>query len=229
MRTIAAAAVATVLLLAGLQPASAATTPSQVGLVSFTNASYSRTTYRATLTIDWPAARNAKSYQVFMSRSYTMSNAKRFSTTATSMRLTNLGRGANYFFQVRGVNGGTTGAKSRRVGHTTIVRQGTNSGPGYRVMTYNVCSTVCDEKRTTPYSWALREQPAHQRVAAYSPDVVAAQEASHMSPPAGYLRTTPKAFSAKALFYKADRFDIAAPTAPTPATPPRNSAGCLQN
>ena len=34
--------------------------------------------------------------------------------------------------QVRGVNGSATGARSKRVGHTTIRRQGTNSGPGYR-------------------------------------------------------------------------------------------------
>lgn len=186
------------LVLAGVQPATASTTPSQVGLVSFKAASYNLDTLQTSLTIDWPNASNAKSYEIFMSRSYDMSNTTRYTSTDSYRKITGLTRGTDYFFQVRGVNGSQVGTKSTRVGHTTIYRQGASSGPNYRVMTYNVCSRVCSD-------WASRQSAAMARITAYSPDIVAAQEADNLVAPTGYTQALYK--SGKRLLYLSSRFD----------------------
>lgn len=188
---------------AGIQPAGAATTPSTVGLVSFTAASYSRSTGLASLTIDWPDTRNAVSYQIFMSRSYTMSSATVFTSTSSTKRITGLARGKDYFFQVRGVNQGTVGTKSSRVGHTTILSQGLDAGGIYSVMTFNVCSRACS-------SWdGIRDAAAVERITTYEPDVVAAQEADNLTtvPTTSYTQALYK--SGKRLLYKTSRFTTA--------------------
>jgi len=105
----------------------------------------------------------------------------------------------SYFFQVRGVNGSAVGKRSQRVGHATIRTQGSATGPTYRVMTYNVCSSKCSD-------WPRRSVPAADRIATFSPDVLAAQEASNLATPDGYTRAYDK--SAKRLFFKTSRFDL---------------------
>lgn len=193
------------LLGATLQPAAAAaSTPAQVGLVSFTKASYDAGTATAGLTIDWPDTRGAKSYEVFMSRSYSMSSAKKYKATASTKTVSGLVRGGNYFFQVRAVNGSTVGSKSQRVGHTTIRRQGAGTGPTYRVMTYNVCSEKCS-------GWSSRKPAAIGRVTAHQPDVIAFQEAVKSSfAPGDLAGYTQVAYSnAKQLYFRTDRFDVA--------------------
>ncbi|KRC66058.1 hypothetical protein ASE12_15620 [Aeromicrobium sp. Root236] len=219
MRTFAAAALTAVLLLAGLQPASAATTPGSVGLVSFTAASYSRSTGTAGLTIDWHDASHARSYQVFLSRHHSMDNARRYTTTGSFKTFTGLARGADYFVQVRAVNGSAVGSRSKRVGHTTIRRMDPAAGSTYRVMTYNVCSQKCS-------GWATRQPAALARITAYSPDVIAAQEAVYLETPQamGYTEAIQK--SSKRLLYKTSRFTLAEPTTPVPAKPAKDSAGC---
>jgi endonuclease/exonuclease/phosphatase family metal-dependent hydrolase len=217
MRVLAAGAVTFLLMLTGLEAASAATKPGSVGLVSFTAASYSRSSGTAGLTVDWYTASRARSYEVFISRSYSMSGARRYTTTASAKTFTGLARGASYFVQVRARNGSAVGPKSARVGHTTIRRLDPASGPTYRVMTYNVCSQKCS-------SWSSREPAALERVAAYSPDVVAAQEAIYLDVPPGYSQAVEK--SSKRLLYKTSRFTVAAPTTPIPPQPEENSYGC---
>lgn len=220
MRFALGALVAMLVAVAGTtQPAQAATTPPQVGLVSFTAASYSHSTRTAGLTVDWPDTRYAKSYQVFLSRSYSMSNAKRYSASISKKTMTGLVRGANYFIQVRAVNGSAVGKRSVRVGHTTIRRMDPGNGPTYRVMTYNVCSQKCS-------GWATRHPAALGRVKAFSPDVIAAQEAGAFPVPAalGYAEAVEK--SAKRLFYKTSRFTLAEPTTPIPTKPAKSSLGC---
>jgi endonuclease/exonuclease/phosphatase family metal-dependent hydrolase len=220
MRLLVTAAVAGVLVLAGLQPAAAASTPSKVGVVSFVAADYSRSKDTTSLTIAWPKARHATKYQVFMSRSYSMSKARKYTTKARSLKVSGLARGRDYFFQVRGVNGTRTGTKSNRVGHTTIVRPGPTRGVPIRIMTYNVCSAECDkshddEPAPTRYPWVQtsstdptpRQPRAMERITAAAPDVIAAQEAGEMATPAGYVRVMD--VSAKRLFIKDSRLMLA--------------------
>lgn len=220
MRIALGALVAVLVAVAGTtQPAQAATTPPQVGLVSFTAASYSHSAGTAGLTVDWPDTRYARSYQVFLSRSYSMSSARRYSASISKKTITGLSRGVNYFIQVRAVNGSAVGKKSVRVGHTTIRRMDPGTGPTYRVMTYNVCSEKCS-------GWSTRQPAALGRIKAYSPDVIAAQEAVGLSVPGamGYQQAVEK--SSKRLLYKTSRFTLAEPTTPIPAKPGKSSLGC---
>lgn len=204
------------LVLAGIQPATASSTPSQVGLVSFTASGYNLDTFQTSLTIDWPGATNAKTYEIFMSRSYDMSSAKKYTSTSSVRQITGLSRGIDYFFQVRGVNGSHVGTKSNRVGHTTIYRQGPNTGPVFRVMTYNVCSRVCS-------GWSTRQSAALGRITAYQPDIVAAQEANYLPAPSGFSQAL--YWSGKRLFYLSSRFDpVIGPG--DGALPPKTSQGC---
>lgn len=217
--TLGGLAVALVIILTGVQPAQAATTPPQVGLVSFTAASYSNSTGTAGLTIDWPDTRYAKSYQIYLSRSYTMSNARRYTSTASTKVFTGLARGVPYFFQVRAINGSAVGKKSSRVGHSTIVRMLPGNGPTYRVMTYNLCSQKCS-------GWDRRQPAALARIQTYSPDVIAAQEAIYLSVPGsmGYAEAAEK--SSKRLLYKTSRLAPVAPTSAVPAKPGKSPEGC---
>lgn len=189
-----------------LQPAAAASKPGKVGLVSFTAKSFARSTGTAGLTFSWPRASRAKKYEIFVSRSYSMSNAKKYTTKSRSKTLTKLRPGQNYFVQVRAVNGSKRGSKSNRVGHTTIRRMDVAGGPSYRIMTYNVCSRVCS-------AWSTRQPHAQQRIKAYWPDVVAAQEADNLVPPASYTQAHYK--SGKRLVFKTKRFTMA-PGTPGP-------------
>jgi hypothetical protein len=213
------AAVLLATLLAGVQPAQASTTPPQVGLVSFTAATYSRSTGTAGLTIDWPDTRYARSYQVYLSRSYTMSNATRYSATSSTKTFTGLAQGVPYFVQVRAINGTAVGQKSSRVGHPTILRMEPGNGPTYRLMTYNVCSQKCS-------GWSSRQPAALARIQAYSPDVIAAQEAIYLNVPAamGYAEAIEK--SSKRLLYKTSRFTVAPPTTRVPDKPADSAQGC---
>lgn len=182
-----------------LQPAAAASKPGKVGLVSFTAKSFSKSTNTAGLTFSWPRASRAKKYEIFVSRSYSMSKAKKYTTSKRSKTLKKLAPGRDYFVQVRAVNGSKRGSKSNRVGHTTIRRMDDAHGPNYRLMTYNVCSRVCSK-------WSTRQPYAHVRIKSYSPDVVAAQEADHLVPPAGYTQAHYK--SGKRLLFKTTRFTM---------------------
>ena len=213
------AAVLLAIIIAGIQPAQAATTPPKVGLVSFTAATYSNSTGSAGLTIDWPDTRYAKSYQIFLSRSYTMSSAKVYSSTSSTKTFTGLARGVDYFVQVRAVNGSAVGTKSSRVGHPTILRMNAGNGPTYRVMTYNLCSQKCS-------GWSGRQPAALARIQTYSPDVLAAQEAIYLDVPAemGYALAIEK--SSKRLLYKTSRFTLAAPATTVPAKPAKTAQGC---
>lgn len=210
-----------------VQPASAASKkPSKVGLVSFVKAGYNRGDNSTTLSIDWPDAKRADKYEIFVSKKYSMSKAKVYKSKSSKYTIRKLTRGRDYFVQVRGVNGKKRGSKSTRVGHTTILRPGpTSNALRMRVMSYNVCSDVCDTSRITRYSWgADRQLGAFERVAAVNPDILATQEAGNMDTPPGYSEAIN--VSAKKLFYRTSRFDVAAPTTPEPVEPLRDKNGC---
>ena len=220
MRRSFAAVLVGLLVVAGLQaqPAGAATKkPTKVGLVSFVKADYDRRTNRTSLSLDWPDARYAKKYEIFVSRSSSMKNATTYVQKSSKTTIKKLIRGKDYFVQVRGVNGKKHGPKSAMVGRTTILRPGpsTNLMP-VRIMTYNLCSEVCDQIGSTPYSWPLsRQASALERMTSSGADVIAMQEAGKLNvpPPAGYAEAI--YYSAKRLYYNTARFDVAAGAKPT--------------
>lgn len=213
MRRALVAAVVGFLVVTGLQvqPAGAATKrPHTVGLVSFVKAEYSRTTNKTSLSLDWPNARYSRKYEIFVSRYSSMKKAKRYARRSSAITIKNLRRGTDYYVQVRGVNGKKHGRKSAVVARTTILRAGpTGSLMPLRVMTFNTCSEVCDQNGTAPTPWiGSRQNAALERITASGADVVATQENGEMSVvPAGYAQAI--SFSAKRLYYKTARFDVA--------------------
>lgn len=164
-------------------PASAATRPAQVGLVSFVGASL--TSSGATLTVDWKDVPGATSYQVFASKSYDGVATK---TTPSAVvktsraKLTGLARGTDYFVQVRAVNSAGRGYGSPRVGHQTITAQAklSSTAPRYRLLTWNVCSYICSD-------FSTRAKVINSRISELKPDIVGLQEASrYTKAPSGY-------------------------------------------
>lgn len=184
-------------------PAQAATKPAKVGLISFTGAALQGSS--ASLTLQWPAARHARSYEVFLSRSYGgVMDAKVFKRTASrATTLSGLVPGATYYVTVRGVNGSAKGPRASRVGRTTIVKQGTGRHDSRSVMTWNICS----EKPgciSGGQGWSRRESTFLGVVAARRPAVLALQESKVLAsgrPDAvpGYARAA--YWSSKALFF----------------------------
>lgn len=187
---------------AGLQPATASSKVGQVGLVSFVGKSFARSTNTASLTVTWPSASRAKKYEVYISRNYSMSKAKKYTTSHRKKTITRLTPGANYYLRIRAVNGKKRGAFSSRVGHTTIRQFDVAHGATYRVMSYNVCTRVCS-------GWAGRQPAALERVAKFRPDVLAAQEADHLAVPANYTEAHYK--SGKRLLFRTGRFTMDLP------------------
>ena len=186
-----------------MAPAEAATRPAKVGLVTFTGATVGETT--ATLSMRWPKASYARSYEIFLSRSYAgvldAGVHKEVSTTSTT--LTGLAKGATYFVMVRGVNGTAKGTRSSRVGRTTIPVQGPGNGPSLSVLSWNLCS----EDSKCGRSWAPREPGFQALVAKYDPSVLALQESISLtkngtSAIPGYTRAA--YYSSKALYLRSD-------------------------
>ena len=229
MRRSFAAALVGFLVLAGLQaqPASAASKkPSKVGLVTFVKGGYDAGSNRTSLSLDWPDARRAEKYEIFVSKSPSMKKAKVYKQKSSKTTVKNLSRGKIYYFQVRGVNGKKRGSKSSVVARPTILRPGTTNADAMRLrlMTYNVCSEVCDTSGYAPYPWSpTRQSSVLERVASSGADVVATQEAGRFSvPPNGYAQAVH--YSAKRLFYNTARFDLAPGAAPTTTFDP--ATGC---
>jgi endonuclease/exonuclease/phosphatase family metal-dependent hydrolase len=188
---------------ASLTPAQAAPL-GQVQLVSFIEKGFSRSSNTASLRFSWPKVRAAKKYEIYLSKSYSMSSARKFRTSKRSKTIKGLAPGTDYFVQVRAVRDKKVGAKSARVGTTTIRQFPTVRGEQYRLMTYNTCSRVCSSQKGR--EWEKREAAAHDRVRAYKPDVVFAQESDHFHASPGYTQAHYK--SAKRLTYKTARFTM---------------------
>ncbi|MET0822215.1 MAG: endonuclease/exonuclease/phosphatase family protein [Aeromicrobium sp.] len=228
MRRSFAAVLVGFLVLAGLQaqPASAASKkPSKVGLVTFVKAGYDTGTNRTSLSLDWADAKRAEKYEIFVSKSPSMKRAKVYKQKSSKTTIKNLSRGKIYYFQVRGLNGKKHGSKSSVVARPTILRPGTTENAmRLRVMTYNVCSEVCDTSGYAPYPWSpTRQSGVLERVASSGADVVATQEAGRFSvPPNGYAQAVH--YSAKRLFYNTARFDVAPGATPTSTFDP--ATGC---
>jgi endonuclease/exonuclease/phosphatase family metal-dependent hydrolase len=219
MRRTLAAALVGFLVVAGLQaqPASAASKkPAKVGLVSFVKAGYDRGSNKTSLSLDWPDAKRADKYEIFVSRYSSMKKAKVYKQKSSRTTIGKLSRGKDYFFRVRAVNGKKRGDKSTTVGRTTILRPGPDRNlMPLRVMTYNVCSEVCDVIGSTRNPWATsRQLAALERVSSAGADIVAMQEAGKLAiTPPGYAQAI--SYSAKRLFYNPARFDVAPGLAPT--------------
>lgn len=206
------AAVAAAVVAVGLVavPAQAATKPAKVGLITFTGAALEGS--NASLTFRWPAARHARSYEVFLSRSYSgvMDAKVHRRTSRTSITLTGLARGATYFVTVRGVNGSAKGARASRVGRTTIAGQGTGAHATRSVVTWNLCSekSGCIAEGG---SWGRRNREFAEFVAARKPSVLALQEARGLTyadpaPVDGYTRLA--YWSSKALFVRSSIYGV---------------------
>ena len=212
--------VAAALLLAFAQPAGAATKPSKVGLVSIIAGTTS------SLTLQWPKAAHAATYEVLVATNEAMSKAKvRSAGSRLRFKVTRLTRGRVYCFVVRAKNGGGVGARSTHTCKPTVRSRGATSGARYTVMTYNVCSykggtSGCD--RVSP--WSVRGPLAQQLMLAKKPDVVAAQESDYLDELDGY--TLAYYQSGKRLFYKTSRFDLAQMTADCPADPAPGDPPC---
>lgn len=219
MRRTLVAAIVGFLIVTGLQvqTADAATKrPSKVGLVSFVKANYDRSTNRTSLSLDWPDARNAKKYEIFVSRSPSMKKATKYVQKSSKTTIKKLIRGKDYYFQVRGVNGKKHGTKSAVVARTTILRPGPSENLlPVRIMTYNVCSDVCDVIGSAPDPWSpTRQSAVLERMASSSADVIAMQEAGKLNVvPPGYAQAI--YYSAKRLLYNTARFDLAPGATPT--------------
>jgi endonuclease/exonuclease/phosphatase family metal-dependent hydrolase len=185
-RTAAALGILLALLLSLLvaAPADAATArPAQVGVVSYVGASLTGTD-RASLTIRWAPVRTAATYEVFVGSSFT--GVAGVTTPSVTVRepqavIPNLARGKDYFVQVRAVNAaGKAGYKSYRVGHRTIVAEGSGAGTTYKLMTWNVCSNKCA-------GIATRQKLVNARIVETQPSMVALQEAiKYSAAPTGY-------------------------------------------
>ena len=184
-----AAAVLALALVFAAPPAFATTTPSRVGLVSFTGASL--TSSGATLTIAWPAAAGAASYRVFASTSFdgvAEMTTPLVTTTRTTATIPHLLTGRDYFVQVRGVSsGGVVGSPSLRVGHGTIASEPSAAAlashktvTGLKVMTWNICSNACS-------NFAVRKTVVNSRIGELAPGIVGMEEASkYTTAPSGY-------------------------------------------
>lgn len=197
----------------GNQAYAAKKPPSRVKLVSFIGAS------TTSLTVGWRAAKRVKSYEFELSTNYDMVGRTTTKIPATSGSrmtyvLSGLTPGQTYCVQVRGKRGKHYGKRSRRTCKPTILTRGAPTGPAYRVMTYNVCATACQNK-TGAASWSTRRALATSLIQSQSPDVLALQEHSHSaSAPlltqtlsADYAATT--YVSAKDLLFRRDRFTLA--------------------
>jgi endonuclease/exonuclease/phosphatase family metal-dependent hydrolase len=110
-----------------------------------------------------------------------------------------------YCFQVRAVNSSGAGRRSPRACQRTVATEGSDVGPVYKVLTYNLCSRVCP-------GWAGRRDDAAALVARRHPDVVMLTEAVEDSGMAGAVGESMRQLihhSGKALLYRTDRFRVA--------------------
>ena len=189
------------LLFAFAQPATAATTPSKVGLVSIIAGTTN------SLTLHWPSASNATRYEVFISTNQAMTNPQvRSAGSARTFKVTSLARGKIYCFTVRARNGGTAGSRSAHTCKRTVLRQGATQGSTYTVMTYNICSEKCT-------GWSTRGPLAAKLILTKTPDVLALQEArGGVRLPANYVSA--QYWSSKELYYNSDTFDLASTQSP---------------
>ncbi|CAI9391079.1 hypothetical protein [Microbacterium sp. T2.11-28] len=196
---------ALLLSVAAVSPATAATSrPAQVGIVSYVGAALTGSD-SASLTIRWAPVKTAVKYEVFVGSSFT--GVAGVTTPRVTVRepqavIPGLARGKDYFVQVRAVDAaGKAGYKSYRVGHRTIVAEGSGAASTYKLMTWNVCSNKCA-------GIATRQKLVNARIVETQPSMVALQEAiKYTAAPSGYRF----AFKGNnAILYDTDVFSLAA-------------------
>jgi endonuclease/exonuclease/phosphatase family metal-dependent hydrolase len=196
-----ALAATTVLLIGGQQLTAHASAPAEVSSVSIKSAT------QTSLTIKWARVAGATDYVIERGTDLDMSTRRVvLKTRGRQITVPGLAQGALYCFQVRAVDGEQQGPRSRKVCQRTIAEEGDASGPTYRVVNYNICSSVCPD-------WTSRRADAAALVAATDPDVVMLEEATPESGMAGAIggMVQVQAKSGKALLYRRDRFDLATP------------------
>jgi len=168
---------------ASVAAAATAARPAQVGLVSFVGAALT-SDGKASLTVSWPAVKTAVSYEVFVGTTYAnvlTQKTARVTTRTTKAVVPGLTRGKDYFVQVRAVNAqGKAGNKSSRVGHGTILAEGSGSATKYSLLTWNICSNKCS-------GFSARQKLINARIVELSPSMVTLQEATeYTKAPTGY-------------------------------------------
>ncbi len=156
--------------------------------------------------LDWWEVRRATSYRVFLSTRMDLGDSHLIQKVRTTeATVTGLTPGTTYCYQVQAFNHRVAGRKSPRSCKTTVVATGTDTGPVYRVLTYNLCSAKCD-------GWDRRLPGAVDQIEATDPDVVALQEAKSdagIDAGLGSAYRLARYKSAKQLFYRTDRFTLA--------------------
>ena len=191
----------TVLLLSGQQLTAAASTPAEVEKISI------RAATSTSLTIKWSPVDGADDYLIERATDLQMASRQvLLRTRQERITVPQLQQGALYCFQVRALDGDRLGPRSHKVCQRTVGEEGDDTGPVYRVVNYNICSSVCPD-------WDSRRDDAAALVAATRPDVVMLEEAAPDSGMAsaigGMVQVVAK--SGKALLYRRDRFELATP------------------
>ena len=199
IRAVALVAAGVPLVLGGQQALADTGEPAATGMVTVDRAT------TTSLTLSWPEAAGAETYLVERGTEVAMSNrvvVERTEENRTTVE--GLRPGSLYCFQVRAADGQDTGPRSNRACQRTVAVEGDDTGPIYRVVTYNVCSRVCAD-------WESRRADAAALVAARRPDVVMLTEATPDSGMAAAIggMTQVVAKSGKALLFRKDAFTVA--------------------
>lgn len=158
--------------------------PGTVGLVSVTstNSYASGAKKYARVAIQWPKAKRATRYEVFVARTKAKVAKKRKPTKVVRKPkavIHELKRNRTYWFQVRALNGKRAGNRSARIARVTPVgraKLSKRTHPVHSMMSYNVCSNACKTRK-----WTKRQPLVVNQILAVRPDVVALQEASRWS------------------------------------------------
>ncbi|CAA9363314.1 MAG: hypothetical protein AVDCRST_MAG36-2826 [uncultured Nocardioidaceae bacterium] len=187
------------LVLGGQQALADPGEPDATGMVTVDRAT------TTSLTLSWPEASGADTYLVERGSDVGMVNRVVVERTHVNRTtITGLRPGSLYCFQVRAADGNETGPRSNRACQRTVATEGDDTGPVYRVVTYNVCSRACA-------GWDSRRADAAALVAARRPDVVMLTEATPESGMAAAIggMTQVVAKSGKALLFRKDAFTVA--------------------
>lgn len=136
------------------------------------------------VTLTWPRFKRAKSYRVHRATNYAMTKGVRVKRTK-KLRVTvrRLRPGVEYCFKVRAYNRkGKHIATSARTCKPTAAAPLPSRGVRVSVLTYNVCSKVCDNRADLASkgmkAWAVRRGTVTGTILRSGADVVALQESS---------------------------------------------------
>ena len=165
------------------------------------------------LTVDWSGVSGATRYQVFYSKSYdgvkSTSTSRKTSGSETELKVTGLDRNTMYCFQVRGLNGSSTGNRSQRHCKMTQHKFNNTNNATASVATFNVCghASSCNSWTTS------RESAVIDRIVQANADVVNIQEGfgridrlDTLLTPKGYALASKS--GTEAVFYRTAKLEL---------------------